>query len=146
MEIVPMTQAHVAAVAELEKRCFADPWSETSVAGELENPLSLWLVALDEGQVVGYIGSQTVLDGTDIMNVAVTPALRGRGIGGALLEALEERLRPMGVRSISLEVRPSNGSARRLYERKGYLEVGRRPKYYRNPPEDALILRKEWLE
>ena len=61
-EIVPMAEAHVAAVAELEKACFSAPWSEASVREELTNPLSLWLVSLVDGQVAGYVGSQTVLD------------------------------------------------------------------------------------
>ena len=56
MEITQMTRAHVAQIAALEGQCFADPWSERSVASELENPLSLWLVALEDGTVAGYVG------------------------------------------------------------------------------------------
>lgn len=143
-QIVTMSWAHVPAVAELEEQCFADPWSENSISRELENPLSLWLVALHDGCVVGYIGSQTVLDQTDIMNIAVCPSLRGCGIGKALLRALEARLRTEQVSSMTLEVRPSNAPATALYAREGFSQVGRRKKYYANPPEDAWILRKEW--
>ena len=62
MEIIPMNAVYAPEVAALEKACFRDPWSEASIRGELENPLSLWLVAVEQGAVVGYIGSQTVLD------------------------------------------------------------------------------------
>ena len=71
-----MAQCHIAQVAELEKICFADPWSEKSIASELENPLSYWLVALEGSTVAGYAGSQTVLGETDMMNVAAAGIFR----------------------------------------------------------------------
>ena len=92
MEITQMTRAHVAQIAALEGQCFADPWSERSVASELENPLSLWLVALEDGTVAGYVGSQSVLGEADMMNLAVAPAYRRRGVARALLAALEQAL------------------------------------------------------
>ncbi|MGO5115557.1 ribosomal protein S18-alanine N-acetyltransferase [Candidatus Avoscillospira sp. LCP25S3_F1] len=144
MELIPMTPSHVAQVAALERVCFSDPWSEASVAGELANELSLWLVAVEGETVLGYVGSQTVLDSTDILNVAVSPDHRGRGIGRALLTELEQRLRQQGVTEVLLEVRPSNAPAIALYTSLGFVQVGRRPNYYLNPREDALILKKEW--
>ena len=143
MEIRKMTAAEVPQVAELEKLCFSLPWSEKSVASELENELSLWLVALDGEVVAGYVGSQTVLGETDLMNIAVHPAYRRRKIAEALLLELMNRLRQSGSHCLSLEVRDSNLAARCLYEKLGFAQVGRRPNYYRNPKEDALILRKE---
>ena len=144
IEIRQMTRAHVPQVVELEKICFADPWSEKSVAYELENPLSYWLVALEGDTVAGYVGSQTVLGETDMMNVAVRPEFRRRGIAEALILALIEALKARQSHCLTLEVRDSNASARALYEKLGFLEVGRRKNYYRNPREDALILQKEW--
>lgn len=144
IELVPMTEAHVAAVAALEQVCFSDPWSEQSVRSELNNPLSLWLTALDGDTVAGYVGSQTVLDEADIMNVAVAPEYRRRGIARQLLDRLRDLLAAQGVRSLTLEVRASNEPAIALYESLGYVQVGRRPNYYFKPREDALILRKEW--
>ena len=144
IELVPMTEAHVAAVAALERVCFSDPWSEQSVRSELTNPLSLWLTALDGDTVAGYVGSQTVLDEADIMNVAVAPEYRRRGIARQLLDRLRDLLAAQGVRSLTLEVRASNEPAIALYESLGYVQVGRRPNYYFKPREDALILRKEW--
>ncbi len=145
MEIVPMAAAHTAAIAALERLCFPDPWSEALIAGELENPLSRWFVALCGGDVAGYAGAQAVGPQADVMNLAVDPARRRGGIAAALLRALETRLLQDGVRELFLEVRPSNGAALALYRRAGFLEIGRRKNYYLKPKEDALILRKELI-
>ncbi len=139
-----MNASHVAPIAAMEKLCFSDPWPEAAIASELKNPLSLWLVAMDGDALVGYIGSQTVLPEADVMNVAVAPQYRRQGVALKLISALEDRLKENGVTSLSLEVRASNGPAIALYDRMGFRQVGRRPNYYRNPKEDALILRKEW--
>ena len=139
-----MTGDHVAQVAALEAICFHDPWSEKSVASELTNPLSLWLVALDGERVAGYIGSQSVMGESDVMNVAVHPDYRRQGIGERLCLALVDTLKEKGNHSLTLEVRASNDPARTFYEKLGFQQVGLRKNYYRNPREDALILRKEW--
>lgn len=133
----------VAAIAQLEKVCFSDPWSENSIASELNNPLSYWLVAEVDGIVAGYVGSQSVLDAADIMNLAVAPDYRQQGIGQALIKSLVTHLQQKNVIALLLEVRVSNTPAISLYEKMGFTQVGRRPKYYHNPREDALILRKE---
>ena len=93
MIILPMNESHVAQRAELEKICFSDPWSENSVASELNNPLSVWLVAEENGIVCGYVGSQTVLDETDMMNIAVHPDFRRKGIAAALIAELVRLLK-----------------------------------------------------
>ena len=144
LEIGPMTPAQVPEVAALEACCFPDPWSETAVASELHNPLSLWLTATRGEEVVGYVGSQSVLGEADMMNLAVSPEARRQGTGSMLVLALIERLREQGVHSLTLEVRASNAPAQRLYESLGFVQVGRRLRYYLKPREDALILRKEW--
>ena len=144
MNIVPMNEHHVPKIALLEQECFADPWSQQSIASELHNPLSLWLVAQEGQTLLGYVGSQTCLDETDMMNIAVSPASRRQGVARALIEALVSALRQRGSKQLTLEVRASNGPARQLYESLGFLQVGLRKNYYRNPKEDALILRKEW--
>ena len=144
MEIINMTEAWVPQVAALETVCFSDPWSEKCVAGELSNELSLWLVAVENGVLAGYIGSQTVLGETDMMNVAVAPEFRRQHIGEKLILSLMEALRKKESRCLTLEVRSSNAPAIGLYRKLGFSQIGRRPGYYRNPREDALILRKEW--
>ena len=143
--IIPMCVDHVSAVVTLEALCFADPWSEKSVASELNNPLSLWLVALEQDKVIGYIGSQTVLSETDMMNVAVHPDYRRLGVARKLIESLIQMLKEKESHCLTLEVRASNEPAIMLYEQLGFVETGRRRNYYRNPKEDALILRKEWV-
>ena len=144
MMIVNMNESHVAQVAALEKICFSDPWSENSVASELKNPLSCWLVAEEDGKVAGYVGSQTVIDESDMMNVAVHPDHRRKGIAEALVVELVEALKKRESHCLTLEVRASNEPAKALYEKLGFTQVGLRKNYYRNPKEDALILRKEF--
>ncbi len=144
MIIRPMEPRDTAQVAQLEALCFSDPWNEQSIADELTNPLSCWLVAAEGERVAGYVGSQTVIDETDMMNIAVHPDFRRRGIAELLVNALVKELKGKGSLRLSLEVRASNAPAQALYEKLDFVQVGRRPRYYRNPKEDALILRKEW--
>ncbi len=145
MTIRSMLPADVPQIAALERLCFSDPWSEGSVAGELENELSLWLVAEEDGTVRGYIGSQSVPPDCDILNLAVAPDARRQGLGQQLLQALLDALHRRGIERVFLEVRPTNVPARALYAALGFEEIGRRKEYYVNPVEDALILRKELL-
>jgi len=145
MIFAKMTEKHVAQVAALEKLCFGtEAWSEKSVASELENKLALWIVADEDGKVLGYVGSQTVMEETDMMNIAVHPDCRKQGIATGLIVGLVGALKQLGSHSLTLEVRASNVPAIALYEKMGFLQVGLRKNYYRNPKEDALILRKEW--
>ena len=144
MEYIKMEECHVPQIAELEKTCFSDPWSEKSIASELTNPLSCWIVVLDGDQLVGYVGSQSVLGWADMMNLAVKDTHRRRGIAEQLICELTRRLKEDKVTRLTLEVRVSNQPAICLYEKSGFVEVGRRPNYYHNPKEDALIMRKEW--
>ena len=140
-----MTAEHVTSVAELEKICFGtEAWSEKSVTSELTNSLSLWLVADDNGRVAGYVGSQTVMDETDMMNVAVHPDYRKQGIATALIVGLVGELRKKGSHCLTLEVRASNENAISLYRKLDFQQIGLRKNYYHNPKEDALILRKEF--
>ena len=129
MMIVRMNESHVSSVAELEKLCFSDPWSENSVASELKNKLALWLVAEEDGIVAGYIGSQTCGEESDVMNVAVAPGFRRRGIAEALVHSLVEELKAVESRCLTLEVRASNAPAIALYEKLGFREIGRRKNY-----------------
>ena len=141
-----MNISHVPAVARLEKENFSLPWSEKVLYSELSNPLALWIVALDDGDVVGYVGAQIVPDEADMMNLAVDEKYRRMGIGKALVDQLVEKLHKRSVRSLTLEVRVSNLLAISLYESMGFSVVGKRPNYYQKPKEDALILRKEWAK
>lgn len=139
-----MSANDVLQVTQLEKECFSHPWSEKSIAGELMNPLSLWLVAADDAQVIGYVGSQSVMGEADVMNVAVSQEHRNCGIGRHLIAELISALKKQGVYCLTLEVRASNKPAIHLYRSMGFVQVGCRPNYYTAPKEDALILKKEW--
>ena len=141
IEIIPMNESHVSAVAELEKQNFSEPWPEIAVRSELTNKLALWLVAVEEGEVLGYVGSQTVLQEADMMNIAVSDSHRRQGIARLLVEEL---IRQLDAYQLTLEVRSSNAPAIALYEKLGFTQVGLRKNYYHKPKEDALILRKEW--
>ena len=101
-------------------------------------------MARDAAGLLGYIGSQSVPDEADMMNLAVRPDARRQGVAQALLRALEAALREKGIRSLTLEVRAGNAPAIRLYTQAGFRQAGRRKNYYFHPKEDALILKKEW--
>ncbi len=143
IQVLPMRQVHIAQIAQLERSLFSCPWDEASLENERNNPLSLWLVACCEDKVVGYIGSQSVLGESDMMNLAVAPDDRRQGIGKLLVTALLHALEPDN-HCLTLEVRASNEAAISLYVGMGFRQVGRRPRYYQKPTEDALILRKDW--
>lgn len=145
MDYILMNESHVEAVAELEKLCFSDPWSVRSIASELTNPLALWVVAVEGDTLAGYVGSQSVMGEADMMNLAIAPQFRRTGVGYNLVNTLVDYLRERENHSLALEVRASNTPAICLYEKLGFAQVGRRPGYYRNPREDALILKKEWV-
>ena len=138
-----MRREDVPQIAALERLYFSDPWSEASISSELENPISLWLVAEADGVVQGYIGSQSAPPDCDIMNLAVAPDARRQQLGRTLLQSLIDELHRRGTERLFLEVRASNAPARALYASFGFEQVGLRKKYYVNPTEDALILRKE---
>lgn len=144
MKIIKMTTEHTAQVAALEQLCFSCPWSENAIIHELTSKISLWLVAVKQGKVIGYVGCQYGYGEADMMNLAVTPEFRRNGIGKALVAELIAQLQGIQVHSLSLEVRQSNLPATMLYENMGFAQVGLRPNYYQKPKEAALILRKEW--
>ena len=134
-----MNESHVSAVAELEKQNFSEPWPDIAVRSELTNKLALWLVALDGETVVGYVGSQTVLQEADMMNIAVADSYRRRGIARMLVEEL---IRQLDAYQLTLEVRASNAGAIALYEELGFETAGVRKGFYQNPHEDALVMIK----
>lgn len=143
MMIRQMQTQDIPAVAELERLIFADPWSENSIRSSFDNRISSWFVAEENGVVVGYIGSEAVLDSADMMNVAVSPDYRRQGIAEGLVNALSDALLQKKIRFLMLEVRVSNAPAIALYEKLGFTVAGRRPRYYSNPREDAYVMRKE---
>lgn len=119
-----------------------DPWSPFMLAEELSSPASRYWVAVGEdGTPLGYGGVKVGGDQADVMTIGVHPDARGRGVGAALLDALLGWAADAGAREVFLDVRPSNGSAIALYESRGFVEIGRRPRYFRNPVEEAVEMR-----
>lgn len=144
MKIEIMTEEDLEAVAAIEKASFNDPWSLQSFQTELEqNSLAVYYVAHSEGIVIAYIGAWIVFDEVHITTLAVTEQYRRRGIATRLVETLTVKARQSGAQCLTLEVRPSNTTARYFYEKLGFAEFGRRKRYYNN--EDALIMTKEDL-
>jgi ribosomal-protein-alanine N-acetyltransferase len=119
---------------------FTDPWSPGDFAECLAAGMSV-LVAETGTQLVGYVVGRSVLDEAEILNLGVAPRARRHGVARALVGALLAAFASAGVRSAFLEVRESNFPARALYQSFDFGEVGRRPRYYRRPVEDAVILR-----
>ena len=137
------TAADVDAIAAIERLAFSDPWSRESFATLARSPEVYFLVADAGGAPVGYLVAWYVLDEGEVANIAVAPSARGTGVGARLLDAALAEARRRAVGHMFLEVRESNAVARRLYGSRGFIELGRRKRYYRDPVEDALVLRCE---
>jgi ribosomal-protein-alanine N-acetyltransferase len=135
--------ADAVGLVAIERRAFSDPWSEASFREALTSPWTFGLVAEGARGVTGYLIGREVAGTGEVLNLAVAPELRRRGIGGALLEAGLAALKRRRVEEVFLEVRESNRSAQALYLAYGFRPVGQRAAYYRNPKEDALVLRLE---
>lgn len=135
-----MLPSDAAAVEQVERACFSMPWSRESFWEEAAQEAAYYLLAFEEEKLVGYVGVWLLGEEGHITNVAVTPEARRRGAGTALLLALMRIARERGVRSMTLEVRPSNEAALALYKKFGFRSVGRRPHYYTDNDEDAEIL------
>lgn len=130
------------AVAVVEEKCFSMPWSRESFWRDASNENTLYLLAVDKEkeEVIGYVGCWILANEGEITNVAISPEYRGQHIAETMLLELINRVKKRGGTAMTLEVRPSNTPALKLYEKLGFKSVGRRPKYYVNPVEDAEIM------
>lgn len=140
MEIEPMQEKHISAIAELEKISFSVPWSENGLREELRNENAHFLAAVCDGRLLGYIGVHEICGEAYITNVAVFPEYRRLGVGEALIDAATHGAESRGCEFITLEVRVSNNPAIELYKKEGYNVVGQRKNFYSNPDEDAYIM------
>ena len=139
-------EADVCQIHEIEKLCFAMPWSEESIRKDVEeNVVARWLVLDDgEGKVLAYAGMWFVLDEAHVCNVAVHPDHRRKGYGMLVFSELEKLAMENSMSMMTLEVRRSNIAAQNLYHACGFLDVGYRKRYYEDNKEDALIMYKEF--
>jgi ribosomal-protein-alanine N-acetyltransferase len=128
-------------VVAIERASFSNPWTGALFLQELDVAFSRTILARHPaGPVAGYVCRWLVADEVHVLNVAVHPQWRGRGLGAALMREVLREARSHGVAAVTLEVRRSNAAARRLYESFGFEHVGSRPNYY-GRGEDALILK-----
>lgn len=139
--IRPASFADAAAMAAVERRCFSDPWPLEGFRQVFDTPGAVALVMSDADDTVAYFLAREILGTAEVLNLAVVPEYRGRGLGGALLDAGLAAVRSRGGTEIFLEVRASNDVAQALYASRGFRVDGRRRGYYRRPDEDALVLR-----
>jgi [ribosomal protein S18]-alanine N-acetyltransferase len=139
LKIRRLSYSDLPQVVAIERRSFPTPWSLAMFVLELSKPSGVCLAALRDGELVGYLFCSRYDAVWHVMNVSVDPDFRRQGIATALIEALLERIDDGGVQ-ITLEVRPTNHGAIALYERFGFRAAGRRPRYYQDNGEDALIM------
>ena len=142
IQVVTMAEEHISALAQLERECFSDPWSEKALAEELSNPNAVFRVALIDGEVAGYVGMLHVLDEGDICNVAVFDRFRRKGVASALIQHLVDYGVENQLSFITLEVRESNIGAQKFYETMGFETIGIRKNFYDNPKEHAILMNK----
>ena len=144
-EISLMTAADVDGMHQVEQATFAVPWSRASIEAELTNPCARYLVARENGEVIGYAGMWLVIDEGHVTNVAVRADKRGQGLGKELMKRLIQLAADSGMIWMTLEVRRSNKVAQNLYHTFGFVDVGYRKRYYEDNQEDALLMGLEHL-
>ncbi len=143
IKIRTLLESDIPETAQLETLCFSDPWSPKGLRDTLREDGSCFLAAEDEnGILCGYLNATWVLDECNLNRICVHPAFRRNGIGAKLLLKLQEFCPANGISHIFLEVRESNTAARNLYRTHGFQELGKRPNFYENPQEDAVLM--EW--
>ena len=147
VELRALKTSDLDAIEVVERASYPTPWSRSMFAGELSKPTSICLGAFeadgDEGPLAGYLIVSRYVDAWHVMNIAVDPDHRGRGIATMLLERLFEVTADDARRGYTLEVRLSNATAIALYERLGFTARGVRRGYYTDNREDALIMWKD---
>lgn len=145
MEIVKMNHKHTEVLADLEKLCFSKPWSQKSLDDQVDNPRAYFVTAVENDAILGYGGMHCVAHECYLDNIAVFRHHRNKGVGTAIMSALEDEAILRDSEFMSLEVRASNTRAIELYHKFGFQDEGRRRNFYTEPMEDALILTK-WLK
>jgi [ribosomal protein S18]-alanine N-acetyltransferase len=139
LKIRRLSYSDLPQVVAIERRSFPTPWSLAMFVLELSKPSGVCLAAVRDGELAGYLVCSRYDTVWHVMNVSVDPDFRRRGIATALMEALLERIDGADAQ-ITLEVRPTNQGAIALYERFGFRAAGRRPRYYQDNGEDALVM------
>ena len=131
----------ISGVSKIEERCFSDPWSPEAVREGLENSLDTWLVLKEKEGTLGYCVFRIIAGEGELLRIAVLPEFQGRGLSKKLMDQMVEYSRKKKAETMFLEVRESNEKARNLYRSYGFSEEGIRKDYYRNPVENAVIMK-----
>lgn len=129
-------------IEKIEKECFSEPWSEQSIKDSAFRQNNYFIVAEKNNKIIGYTGMYFILTEGYMYNIAIKSEFRGIGIGHKLLKKLFEFCDKSSLDFLSLEVRNSNDRAIKLYEEMGFIRIGIRKGFYKNPKEDALIMTK----
>ena len=145
LEIKRFQKEHIPDVAQIEKLCFSEPWSENAFSLLLGEG-AFGMVAVLDGKVVAYGGMLCVLDEGQITNIATHPDHRRKGLGKMIVEALEKEAKARGLANLFLEVREHNLAARELYLLCGWEDIGLRKNFYSKPVENAVLMKKEILK
>lgn len=144
-KVVRFSDEHLDGAALIERESFSEPWSRDAMRLFCTEEYPSLALVSDMGETVGYIGCAKALDELQIINVAVSPALRKKGLGSLLMQGFEEHCDSLGIAFVSLEVRESNEAAISLYKKFGYEITGKRKRFYKAPVEDALVMVKKRL-
>lgn len=142
VDILRTQTSQIKRIAEIEKECISDGWSENMLGESLENPNTVFFTAVCGTNISGFINGSYVLDEAELLNIAVSEDCRRMGIAEMLMKNFESELQGFGVRTIFLEVREGNIPARSLYEKCGYTQNGLRKNYYKAPNENAVLMKK----
>ena len=140
MKIRPMADKDIDQVCEIENNIFSTPWSHNSFTTSIASKDNVYLVAEEEGKILGYCGLWGTADEGQITNVAVKKEFRKKAIGFSMIKILMEYGKDIGLNAFTLEVRVSNKAAINLYHKLGFEDCGVRKNYYTKPTEDALIM------
>lgn len=143
MEIRPMTKQDLPEVIRIEEESFSTPWSRESFENELDNPMTHYYVCLQEGVIIGYGGFWNIMGEANITNIAIAGPKRGQGMGSQFVAMLMKEAKRLNITAMTLEVRESNHSGIRIYQKNGFQSAGIRKNYYTKPIENALIM---WVQ
>jgi ribosomal-protein-alanine N-acetyltransferase len=138
-EIRPITEKDLAEIAKTEQLLFSDPWSEEAIRSFLALSHAQGYVCLRDSHVYGYLLGSLLAEEAELLRIGVKKESQRMGLGEALLAHAIALWKEKGAGSVFLEVRASNEAAQHLYEKKGFVPVGKRPRFYRHPTEDALL-------
>jgi len=144
--IRPMTRSDIAQIVLLETRIFPDPWPTAAFEEELGRDYRGIMVAEINTTLAGYAGYIIAAGEAQLTNIGVAPEFRGKSVAKLLLKNILEIGKKAGCDYIFLDVRPSNKAAINLYVKSGFIELYRRPSYYRIPPEDAIVMVKNLMD